>query len=246
MGWGQWLLDLIYPRPLRCQGCGRVPDFEEIGGICQQCLSQIDFNQRPGAIICWNCGRRLVTNCQGKQLSRVCSDCRQQETFYDRARAVAIYRGKIRQLILQFKYQGQQQLGQPFGEMLTIYFQEYFQGLGVDLLLPIPLYPERRRERGYNQAELLARELATRTGVKLEEGLLVRESATPPLYALPQRERKQVIQGVFEATTGFKNSCVLLVDDIFTTGTTVNEASRVLKEKGADHVYVLTLATAHL
>lgn len=232
---------MIYPPQKRCLNCGQKITRIEIRGICADCLAKVDFVVN----YCHKCGREIEAS--------LCGDCRKKLPAFEQARSVAVYQGIIRDFILQFKYYGNTDLSRPLSHFLMLYFYEYYGDLSIDYIIPVPLHGKRQKMRGYNQAELLARELKREMGIPVLTDYLLRVKNTRPLYNLNQKERQQALDGVFALreesvdTDEIAGSNILLLDDIFTTGTTVNEASLLLNEEGrVEHIYVLTLATATL
>ncbi|MFW6386601.1 MAG: ComF family protein [Bacillota bacterium] len=234
------VLDLIYPRKERCLNCGRAADFLEVKGLCGSCLGKIEFVES----FCRVCGREV------REKTDICSDCREGERYFDMARAAVVYTGPARYLLIKFKYYGRRNLSSALAEIMKIYFSEYFFNIDIDYIVPVPLSPVRYRQRGFNQASLLARRLACGTRQTFLGNSLVRKRESVPLFNLNESERRAAVRGVFslrESGMLPKDSRVLLVDDIFTTGSTVDEASRILKlQGGAKKVFVLTLATASM
>jgi competence protein ComFC len=238
MGIWHRLLEIIYPERPHCLYCNSPLFFPEVTGLCSQCLSRIEFIRS----YCPCCGRESST---GGQL---CSICRGRSYYFKQARSVAVYNGVMRDLILRFKYEHNLRLQQPLSDLLYLYFLHYYTNISIDCIIPIPLHPERRRERGFNQAEVLANLLGKRVNIPVITGILQRAKNSLPLFNLGSEERYLAIRNSFKViNTDLKGKSILLLDDIFTTGTTVNEASRVLKKQGdVKTVYVLTLATAKL
>ncbi len=233
-----FLLDIIYPSGNRCSYCGDMLLAEEINGLCPTCLSEIEIVRD----YCRCCGRKLKEG-------EVCGDCRGSRPLFDQARGVSIYRGLIKDLLLRFKYYHAVDLVRPLGALLYYYFRKYYLEYSIDYIIPIPLHRERLEMRGYNQAKLLAQYLHDRTGIPLLTGFLLREINTAPLFNLNLKERAVVLSGVFsiEDSENIRGKSVLLVDDILTTGSTVNEVSCLLKEEAkVKRVYVLTVSTARL
>jgi len=236
------LLDLFYPPPERCLYCGAPYFSTEIYGLCGDCIEKITFIDR----YCPVCGRAL-----NNSEDELCGECKEFQYYFDFARSTAIYTGLLREIILQLKYDHYLELQEPLIELLYLYFKYYFKSQMIDYIVPIPLHQERLAERGFNQAELLARGLAWRTGLPLLTGAINRVKNNPPLYQYTPEERKGFIKGSFRIEPGkkelLKNSSVLLIDDILTTGTTVNEVSCLLKKIAlVNSVKVLTLASARM
>jgi competence protein ComFC len=118
--------------------------------------------------------------------------------------------------------------------------------LGLDAIIPVPLHPKREKRRGFNQAQVIAKELANLQKVKLLEGVLVKTKNVPPQTFLQLKEREKNVRGAFRVVKKeeIKDRVVLLVDDVYTTGSTVRECSLILKEAGAKEVKALTIAQA--
>ncbi len=150
------------------------------------------------------------------------------------------------ELISRFKYQGATYLAEPLGMLLADLQDEYFSFSNIDILIPVPLHPRRLRERGFNQSLLLARVISRLKKIPLACHLLERVRYTPPQTQLSGSEREKNVRGAFclRSNHFLAEKTVLLIDDVFTSGATVNECTRVLKEAGAREVQVLTLARA--
>ncbi len=180
-----------------------------------------------------------------------CGDCLAHPGHYGMARAVGIYEGGLMALVHQLKYRGRLAMVPPMARMLDDSYRRYWQSASVDLVLPVPLHPRRMRRRGFNQADLLLRAWQESTAGEAElpkpercGQVLVRTRATPPQTGLNRRERRRNIRGAFRvvARKRIREKRLLLVDDVFTTGATVEEAARVLVAAGARSVDVLTFA----
>ncbi len=124
--------------------------------------------------------------------------------------------------------------------------EEFLGQLRAELIVPVPLHPKRLRWRGFNQSLLLARQVSRAYGTPVDPFVVVRRRETPPQTQLTEEERRRNMRGAFAVNSGtpIKNKTILLVDDVYTSGATVNECSRVLRRAGAKAVYVLTLARA--
>lgn len=199
--------------PPRCICCDKIID--PISAICADCNSAINW---------------LDTDFFSTLL---------KETHFDTARSLAAHDGSWAQVIHNFKYNRRTDLAAPLGEMLSKKaFREY------DLIVPVPLHKKRLRQRGYNQSVLLAKRVAKETGVRADLFLLARVVLQPPQVGLEQRQRLENVKGAFalRKNSDPKDKGILLIDDVMTTGATVNECARVLKKAGAARVDVLTLA----
>ena len=234
-----FLLDLIYPSLDKCFICGRAFHYFEVEKLCSSCLKRIIFVEEG----CKVCGRSIEGGTE--DFNNLCRFCNKTTPYFDQARSIGLYRGLLKELIHSFKYHKDKIAFIPAGAMLSIYYKHYFKNKKIDYLIPVPLHPTREKDRGYNQAALLAKEIAKDNQLEVREDLIIRNKVTRPLYYLNRYERQAELSGVFSfikmPTPGL---IYLLVDDIFTTGTTVNELSQLLKSKGqAKKVYVLSFST---
>jgi ComF family protein len=176
----------------------------------------------------------------------VCFSCREDPPFFDRARSAFILEESGRQFVWQFKYHQCPYLSAPAVRWLKEAGDRFYRWLDYDCIVPVPLHPRKKRERGFNQSKLLARGLSRRSGVSLPGKKLLRHRYTRTQTRLKLRERIRNVQGAFRVVDQgwLREKSILLVDDVYTTGATVNECARVLKEDGALRVDVLTLARA--
>lgn len=250
------LLDLVYPKKEKCFVCEKSLLLSEVSFLCSDCLEKLEYTSN----ICKRCGREIELDKKNQVLNRrekndlKCKFCTDNtDNFYfEKNRSVFVYESLGRELIFHFKYFDKRELYLPLGELLYIYFKEYYSKIDFDYIIPIPLYQKRRKERGYNQAALLAKIIAQKSGLNLTEDLLLRQKKTPPLYDLNRSKREALMKGVFSLNKKYIDcqltaENILLIDDIFTTGTTINEASFLLKKEAEiNNIYTLTLATARV
>ncbi|MBA1334015.1 MAG: ComF family protein [Firmicutes bacterium] len=228
-------LDLLYPDGINCYFCGEKIAGADRFGVCSDCMGKIAF---IGDKSCMRCGKLLETG-------ELCSGCRSFPYSFDRAISLCLYDGKVKEWIYAFKYGNKPYMARPFARMMAARLKELEDHSTIRAVVPIPLHVKKQRQRGYNQAHLLGRILARELKIKQVDAL-VRKTNTPPLSGLTRLQRMECLEGAFEIKDanlirGIKN--VLLVDDIYTTGTTTNQCARVLKNAGCDKVYVLTLAS---
>jgi len=184
-----------------------------------------------------------------------CGGCRDDGPAFDGARSFGIYCGKLRQAILRLKFSGEERLGARLGELLSAPWTS-LPHLGQDgpsLIIPVPLHPSRRRERGFNQSDLLAaglvralRKLSGAATPKLVTSCLRRKRATPPQTGLSVSARRENPRGAFEVVKPdtVRERAIVLIDDVMTTGATLSACARALKRAGAAKVVGLTLARA--
>lgn len=197
------------------------------------------FNRPP---FCRKCSRHL-----GISAANICKECRNAEPSFDFAWSACLYEDPLKDLIHRFKYGQKTQLRRLFAEVMISFIKEYGLDTGqFDAIVPIPLSSTRSRERGYNQARLLAQELAREFSIPLapEGNHLRRVRHTDPQSFLDEKQRWTNIKGAFtiRKLKNLQHQNILLIDDLLTTGATASEAARVLKDAGAGTVGVLTLA----
>src|SRR5262245_24552603 len=165
----------------------------------------------------------------------LCGSCRRGDHAFDLARSLFLFTDPMRGILHHFKYSGRVSLAQPLGRQLRDHMRsEDFQGTVV---LPVPLHRARERERGFNQAELLARQLK----LPVDRGLLRRRKNTPSQTGLSRSQRALNLSAAFEVRRK-PPDCVLVVDDVYTTGATLHEIAKTLKRAGTSRVEVLTVA----
>lgn len=223
--------------PPQCHCCEKFLE-EGQQGICPECLSKIRWIEPP---FCSICGTPFVSREIG---SHLCGTCLTKKRYFIMARALGSYEGALQEAIHRWKYQGKTTLNPIFGDWMAEGLYRYWDPNLIDLLIPVPLHPQRLRERGFNQALLLVKELSRRTGIPYRKRLLQKIRPTLPQVNLSGVEREKGVKGSFtidgkEETEG---KAILLVDDVYTTGATVNECSKVLMAAGAERVDVFTLA----
>ncbi len=235
---GIWesILDIIYPMDVRCVICDIRRDDILSHGVCPSCQDRLPFIEPP---VCPKCGKMMLAD------DTLCSDCQQITHFFYKGISIFEYSTEVKRLIHRYKYGGERFLSIPMIHWMSEGLIKY--QWDFDLIVPVPLHPTRQRERGFNQASLLARGLSQNTGVPLADRSLVRIKNTPHQARLSREIRHQNLIGAFKirdkSSTIFQGKTVLLVDDVYTTGNTVDQCTRVLLEGGAEKVYVITLAS---
>jgi ComF family protein len=193
--------------------------------------------------ICSRCGLPFVSR-EGED--HTCSECLTERKYFRKARAFGIYQGALMEAIHQLKYGGKTSLSKPLSTLAKETFYRFWDASSTDLLLPVPLHIKRLRERGFNQTHLVNKKWARLEGIPFDGLTLSRSRWTEPQTSLARAERRKNVKGAFSLLhpDRVKGVRILLVDDVFTTGATVNECSKVLMKAGAESVDVLTLARA--
>ncbi|OLC85648.1 MAG: hypothetical protein AUI53_01510 [Acidobacteria bacterium 13_1_40CM_2_60_7] len=229
--------------PAACRICERLLTRASRIPICDNCLGS--FAPLPEKI-CVTCGRPLEAYPLREGEVLLCPACKTGQYEFDRARSYAIYEGALIRAIVLLKFEEMTPLGHWFGERLAELVRRGEEELAADVVVPVPLHRQRQRERGYNQADLIARPLARRLGLPCRPVLLVRTKPRPDKLHLSLEERWSSVRGAFAAKPGSRvdNLRVLLVDDVMTTGATLDACARALRQAGARTVIGLTVARA--
>ncbi len=231
------LLDAIFPQPACCT-CRQPGRYNSKQPWCQECEEAILRLQHEG-FNCEICGKYLQED------TGLCIDCKSNFPSFDIARAVGPYEGKIRIATKVFKFMGRKYLAPKMGEMMALKVMSE-PGFGhLDLIVPVPIAPNSFRERGFNQTDLLGRQISKDLGIKMDNKIIKRVKDTPHQTELTKQERERNLLDAFEIRDAhkIKDKSILLVDDVYTTGSTIRECTRVLTEAGAGRVSVVTWAT---
>ena len=231
---GGALLNVLFP-PV-CQLCeGDILT----GPFCNGCSGTFTEHLLKGPL-CTLCGEPFATN---SGPDHQCGDCITGRMPFALARSAYTYKSTVLRAIHKFKYNGKTALAHPLGRLLADSATEL--PVTPDIIVPVPLHKKRLRSRGFNQSLLLAREVSRHTDTALDYLNLQRGIYTTPQITLKANARKLNVSGAFrlENSGAFKGKKVLLIDDVFTTGATIRECSKVLKKAGAE-VFALTLARA--
>lgn len=233
-------LDLIYPPGLYCISCGKITDSSRTYGLCNDCMAAAGWITGRR---CEKCGKPLSDNDPGP----LCFSCTDSETSgrphaFDKGYACASYDSVAQSVIFALKYGSRSDIGDILGEilydrMLSEFDADELAGM-YDLVIPVPIYLEKKKTRGYNHADLMAESFAKRAGIRYEHELVLRTRATKPMKGLGPEERRANISGAFDIRDRkhslIQDSRVLLIDDIYTTGSTLDEIAGVLKEPWTD------------
>ncbi|MDD5038553.1 MAG: ComF family protein [Dehalococcoidales bacterium] len=222
---GEIALDLLFPQ--QCVGCGRQGAF-----ICDYCRRSLPRVMPP---VCPRCGRPQASGI-------LCPSCVSWRAEIDGIRSPFRFDGVIRQAIYQLKYKNLRALATPLAQLLDDYL--FANPLPGDILIPVPLHGKRLRERGYNQSSLLAKELGKLTKIPVAEGYLTRQRHTSPqVRTSTVADRQSNVTGAFVCSEqSLHDKKVLLIDDVSTSGATLDACAAALKAAGAASVWGLVLA----
>ena len=224
-------VDLLYPR--RCPICDEVlPSGRKY--ICPDCRKKLVFIREP---FCGKCGRQLTESAE------YCRDCEKSSHEFTQGRAVFDY-GSIASSLYRFKYGGRPEYARFYAKAVYERNRDYLRVMAPDAFIPVPLHKKRLRKRGYNQAEEIAKELSKLTGIPVYGRLVQRISNTAALKTLGRSERRKILKNAFKIRENdVKLRKVCVIDDIYTTGSTMDEIARVLKTAFGCEVYFLAVTT---
>ncbi len=226
--------------PSRCKTCGALLDHPAERVLCRACLGEIVPARLP---FCPRCGRFY----DGVDEPHLCLDCLTAPPAFTLQRSAAKYMGRLKDALLLLKYRKFRPLGRDLARFaLEAARKDDRLWEGVDLIVPVPLHPARARERGFNQAAVLAREMGGLRGIPVETKALKKVRNAPPQTTLEKAGRRTSVRGAFRAVRPerIRGRTVLLVDDVYTTGSTLRECAAVLAAAGARDVRAITVAQA--
>ena len=235
------LLSLIYP--LNCENCGQLIKESKGYSICNDCLQQIKLISLP---YCYRCGKPFSREVDFEE-GALCSDCLNKKNYFYFIRSVAPYQGVLRKCIHLLKYKKQVKLVKPLANIMVDYLLgSQLINIGkIDLIIPVPLFKDDYLKRGFNQSGLLARQIANYFSVNFSEDLLIKKRSNLSQVGLSKEERKNNVKNVYSIDSLRQKhsiSNLLLIDDIYTTGATIEACCQELKKTGVKGLYVLTLA----
>ena len=231
------LLDFIYPK--RCPVCDDIviPKGKLVCGSCKNILIPL---QEP---LCYKCGRQIISNS-----SEYCDTCVSYNFSFDKAFSLWPYNSTVKTSLSNFKYKGRREFAEYYADKLYEDFHTALLKLNISAVVPVPIHPERLKNRGYNQAELIAEILAKKLDLPIVTDYLIRSKNTLAQKNLDPVSRRKNLREAFRINHNSKFyeiqlKNILLIDDIYTTGSTADACSAVLKEAGTEKVYVLCAAS---
>lgn len=224
------ILDILYPA--RCPVCHGV--IRGKGELCTGCRKKLSYIREP---VCMKCGKELE-----KAEQEYCRDCRRFTHGYDAGRAVFAYDEVMRRSIAMFKYHNRREYAKFYAKEMAVHCQKFIERCAPEVILPVPVHKKKKRQRGFNQAELVAKELGKLTKIPVDTDYLIRTENTVPQKELTRQQRKANLKKAF-AVTRKEGSYrrVLLIDDIYTTGATLDAISELLRENGVKNLFFLTI-----
>lgn len=207
----------------------------------EACEKKLIYVEQP---VCMRCGKPVAA-----ERMEYCMDCdravqhhrkyRESDGF-KQGKAVFVYKGDIKKTMYRFKYSNRREYAAFFAEMAVDKYAEWIKSCGIDVIVPVPMYHKKKKLRGYNQAQTFAGELSKRTGIPMAKGLVRRVKDTQPLKLLGYAQRKNSLEGAFQVMDSIvKYYHILIVDDIYTTGSTVEAIGREIAKHCDSSVYIM-------
>ena len=227
--------------PSCCGICSSFLESFEEKVICNKCWEKVVPYRGQ---ICIKCGKVIKSSFNQPHY---CQDCLTNPPIFSLHRSFGKYEGVLKDIILLFKFKRKRILGKKLSYLIYKILKTNPIFLKSDVIIPVPLHPRREKQRGFNQCEVMAIELEKLTNIRFLKDVLIKIKDTPPQSSLDLKKRKNNVKGAFHVKNSFyiyrKN--ILLIDDIYTSGSTVLECSKILKKAGAKEIFVFTLAQAN-
>ncbi len=221
---------MIYP-PV-CPICREV--LWEKKRVCSKCAGKLEYVRQP---ICLKCGKEIEY-----EEGEYCRDCAEGKHLFTAGRAVFRYKDDIKRSIYDFKYRNKREFASFYGEEMADKCGDWIKRVSPQVIIPVPLHPSKQRARGYNQAQLLASRLSEYTSIPLANDLIYRVKKTIPQKELSDSNRKKNMKKAFKMAENIvKLDVAMVVDDIYTTGSTMDAISACLLEVGVKEIYCLSL-----
>lgn len=231
------IAETLFPSNIYCICCGNIIDDTRPYALCDICVEKFHW---VGKKTCVKCGKLLEDDCRYE----LCYDCMNTEHSFDKGFTCVQYGLHERAVMMDYKYKGRSYIGKKLGDMM--YDRLQLEDIDFDMIVPVPIHAKKEAERGFNQAQVMADRLAKLSGKPCHTKLLLRKKKTVPMRDLSVSERMENVEDAFGIQKGggemLKGKRVLLIDDIYTTGSTMDSCSRVLREEGAVRVYAFSFA----
>ena len=224
------ILNILYPA--RCPVCHGI--IRGKGDVCDGCRKRLRYVQEPK---CKKCGKEM----ENPELE-YCTDCQRFSHAFDRGAAVFIYDEVMRKSISMFKYHNRREYADFYAKEMAVSCQRFLESCAPEVILPVPVHKQKKRKRGFNQSELVAKKLGKLLNIPVDTKYLMRMEKTMPQKELTRLQRKQNLKKAFTISNKEKHyERVLVVDDIYTTGATVDAISEILRENQTKIIFFLTI-----
>lgn len=224
-------LNIIYPRC--CPVCHQILRNQK-HLICPECAGNLKPYSGPR---CMKCGKPV------EEEREYCSECTGRERAFTKGRGIYLYDDRMRASLVKYKYYGRREYGDFYAAAICTYARTEIERWKPDLLIPVPLHPSKKRVRGFNQAEYLAERIGAYYGIPVSSRILVKTRKTKSQKKLDARERRRNLQGAFTVKERVDGLHILIIDDVYTTGSTMDAAAFCLRMAGAASVCFLTVCT---
>lgn len=222
-------LNILYPR--RCPVCHEILKNQD-RMICERCEKELRPIQEPR---CFKCGKPV-----GKD-TEYCRDCLENGHVFDRGRGIFVYDERMRRSLVRYKYYGCREYGDFYSKAMCLYARKELALWKPDLIVPVPVHKSKERMRGFNQAAYLAERISGFTGIQTDLTLVRKVCRTKSQKKLNAQQRQENLRKAFRVERKVAGMKILIVDDVYTTGSTMDAMARCLREKGAENVYFLTV-----
>lgn len=224
-------MDIFYPP--RCPICDHVLEPGVL--ICKKCCEEVETVKEP---VCKRCGKPLEN-----ERREYCADCQRKSHAYRQGKAIFIYKEGIRQSMYRFKYSNRREYAAFYAKEAAGLYGDWIKNNHIEVIVPIPMYQGKKRWRGYNQAEVFARALGAELKLPVNDRIVRRVRDTRPQKELNDRERRCNLKNAFQFTSDIvKYKKILLVDDIYTTGSTMDAVAERLLSGGVKTIYYICIS----
>ena len=224
------ILSILFPR--HCPICDELVPMGAY--ICKKCEMALPFIVEPA---CKKCGKQLE-----EEEREYCTDCMKKQHAFKQGKALFSYEKELKRSMYRFKYAKRREYADYFAKEAAIRYGAWIKRRGIEVIIPIPMYGPKKKRRGYNQAETFAKSLAKETKLPMKANLMKRVKNTVPQKELDDKGRKDNLKGAFKLKTNIvEYRKILLVDDIYTTGSTMDAAASCLIDAGAGEIYLLSI-----
>lgn len=206
--------------------------------ICKTCIKKLPFVKEP---YCIKCGKEIIS-----EDSAYCDECNLDREF-EAGRGFCNYTDEMRHIILKIKYDNKREYIEGFAKLMAIRYEKFIKVSNIDCIMPVPLHSSRKRMRGFNQSDILAKDLSKYLDIPVLHDCLRRVKRTIDQKGLSRTERLHNLDSAFmvrDLPPNIKN--ILIVDDVYTTGTTIEKCAKILKDSGANKIYFLTICTGSI
>lgn len=227
------ILNILYPK--KCPICHKIPENTE-NMICKSCWLRLSFT---GKHYCMKCGKPVLPE------EEYCEECGRRRRNFTQGRSLLVYNETMKASMIRFKYGGRREYGDFYARLICVFGKKQILEWNPDLILPVPLHRRKKSARGFNQAEYLAKKIGKKLGIPVASHVLKKVKNTRSQKKLDAEKRRKNLRNAFAANEDFTGLKILIIDDVYTTGSTMDEIALVLKEKGAEKVYFFTICTGY-